>query len=136
MIPNLLQFRPRTALLAYAVGGLALGFCNRPLNLIALRYGIRPGIGTALNVNVLMPLMVAALAILHRRVGFAWIGAIIATLLFYLAMNLVQHPSLAQWSPRAAITGIHPILVMACIGYGVVGTIAALIAAAMRTHPR
>jgi hypothetical protein len=127
---------PGIALLAYALGGLLLGFCNRPLNLIAQRYGIRPGIGTALNVNILMPLLVAALAIFHRRAGIAVLGAVIATIMFHLAFTFVQQPHLSEWSARTTIAGIHPILVAACLGYAVIGAIAAVVAASFRVRAR
>jgi len=128
--------RPRYALLAYALGGLLLGFCNRPLNMIAMRFGIRAGIGTALTVNALMPLLAIGLAIFHRRVGIAWLGAVTMTLLFHLAMTLVQNRDVTQWTPRTSITSIHPVLVVGCIGYGVLGTIAAIITANRVARPR
>jgi hypothetical protein len=119
--------RWRAALVVYASTGLALGLCNRPLNLLALHSGVRPGIGTAVNVNLLMPLVAMFGAWFYPRLRTIWFGSIIASGMFYLGMRLVQVPNVTQWSARATLVGIDPILVAACIGYGIVGSVTALI---------
>jgi len=123
----------RLTLLLYAVAGLALGLCNRPLNLLAQHIGIRPGLGTALNVNILMTAAVACIACSYPRLWTSWLGALVATGMFYLGMRLVQSPNVATWTAKGTLFGVHPILVAACIGYGAVGSLAALAVRPYRT---
>jgi len=115
--------RWRAILLAYCLGGLALGLCNRPLNLLALNLGIRPGLGTALDVNILMSVFAVVAAFFYPRIWTAWLGGFLGSAAFYFGMRLVQSPNVTTWSAKGSFLGVHPILVAACLGYGVLGTL-------------
>jgi len=53
-------------LAAYAACGLTLGLADPLFGQQVLRLGLKPGMATALTVNVLLPLAAAAIAAAHR----------------------------------------------------------------------
>jgi hypothetical protein len=108
-------------LLAYPTSGLVLGLADPLLGPFARQLGARPGVATAASVNLLLPLLAVALAILHARLLSVWVGAVSMTVGLIVGLAAGYHRG--PWSPG----DIPPVLVVAGIGYGILGTIAALV---------
>jgi hypothetical protein len=111
---------------AYPALGLLLGLADSLLGRLAQQLGTRPGVATAVSVNLLLPLAAVALGIAYPRVGSVLLGAVSMT--FGLVVGLaVNYHGGKEWSPIAVLTAIPPVLVAAAIGYAVLGTMAALV---------
>jgi hypothetical protein len=118
---------------AYPLVGLTLGLADPYLGRLAQALGSRPGVATAVSVNLLLPLAAVALGVAYARFWSVWLGALTMTLGFTvgLACQYAQRP---PDGPLEAVTGaIHPILVAAMFGYAALGTGAVL---AMRAWAR
>ncbi|MBI5765417.1 MAG: hypothetical protein HZA51_18060 [Planctomycetes bacterium] len=109
--------RWRVALTIYVVGGVCVGLVCRPLSMWAASSGIRPGVGTFLCVNALMPTLAVVAALYYPRARVATIGAFLSSVCLYLTMRLVQFLDIAQWTIRATIVDVEPVLVAATVGY-------------------
>jgi hypothetical protein len=103
--------------LAYPASGLLLGLADPVLGRLAQSVGTRPGVATAVSVNLLLPLTAAILGVLYARLPAVWLGAVAMTL--GLGAGLAVQYGLP--------TGIPPVLVAATLGYAAIGTIAALL---------
>lgn len=125
--------RWRFAILAYGVGGWLLGLFNTPLRALATRQGWRPGVGTMIDVNVFMPLLAAALAVVYPRVWTALLGALLATISFQLGLGMVRAPNVFRWPLWGTLYAIEPIMVAACIGYAMVGAVMVVLVSPWRT---
>jgi hypothetical protein len=116
----------RSVLLAYLIGGLILGLSDAELGRLVQRIGIRPGFATALSVNILLPIVAIGLGVAVPLVRTAWLGAVSMTLAYIVGLAVVHPPrppvNLADL-PRL----IPPVLVMACAGYGILGSFGALV---------
>jgi hypothetical protein len=110
----------------YVLVGLALGLANRELSQCAQLLGMRPGLATAANVNLLLPLLAIALGVAYPRLATVWLGAVCLTAAFLVGLALI-HPPPQPWNAVTLLGSVHPILVIACVGYGILGTMAALI---------
>src|SRR5450759_4669391 len=88
-------------LLAYVVGGLALGLADAQLGLLAQRFGTRPGVATAVSVNLILPVLAVGLGVVHRRLGWAWLGAVGMSAAFVLGLAVVYPPG-----PRWDVAGL------------------------------
>ncbi len=123
-------FNAWITLAVYVAGGLALGVADSLLGRVAQQAGLRPGVATAVSVNALMPLLAVTLAVLCPLVRTAWGGAVGMTLAL-IAGLACAHP-LPAWDPGTLLRAIHPVLAVAWLGYGILGTIAALATRAVR----
>jgi hypothetical protein len=110
----------------YPALGLLLGLADPLLGRVAQQLGVKPGIATAISVNLLLPLAAVALAIAHPRIGSVLLGAVLMTLGLIVGLAL-QYSRGMEWSPIALLTAIPPVLVAAAVGYAVLGTMAALV---------
>jgi len=117
--------RWRFILPLYVVGGLLLGLAQPHLRNAMVSLGKPPGTGTALDVNLFMPLLAAALAFAYPRLLTAVAGAPLATLAFHIGSRLVENPRFWQWTFMGVFGSLHPILVAACVGYAAVGLLTA-----------
>ena len=116
------------ALAAYPALGLLLGLADPLLGRLAQQVGTKPGVATAVTVNLLLPLAAIALALAHGRLGVAWLGAVLMTA--GLVVGLAAHYARgAVWSPAELLSAVPPVLVAAAVGYAVLGTMAALVTA-------
>jgi hypothetical protein len=120
-------------LLTYPVSGLALGLLDPALGRAAQQLGTRPGMATAVTVNLLLPLVAVALGLAHGRVGRAWLGALAMTLGLSAGLAAWYPPRVLNWSPAGPLGVVPPVLVGALLGYAFLGTAAALVA---RAWPR
>lgn len=115
--------RWRMMMVLYVLGGMLLGLANPALRAAMARIGRHPGIGTALDVNLFMPLLALTLAFLYPRLWMACAGALLATVAFHIGSQLGQNPAVWRWSFMGVVRAVHPILVAACIGYAAIGMV-------------
>jgi len=92
-----------------------------PLQQFAAQAGVRPGIGTAIGINLGLPLFAFALAVWRPRYWSAWVGGVLLALGFFLGAMLRVQPQFWLWTPTLALQVSHPILLGAAVGCGVVG---------------
>jgi hypothetical protein len=111
---------------AYVLGGFALGVADRHLgDWVRQQFGVRPGVATAVSINVVMPMLAVGLAVARPRLGTAWLGALGMTAGFVLGLAVLHRPA-AGWGVGSLLRAVPPVLVMACLGYAVLGTLTAL----------
>lgn len=114
----------------YLLVGFVLGTVDPTLGRAVQSLGLTPGLATAAFVNVLMPLAAIGLAAVHVRWDAAWLGAVGMTATYILGLAIVH--SQAQAAADTSIFGsIPPVLIMACAGYGILGTIAVFVTRTM-----
>ena len=120
-------------LLAYPVIGLVLGLADPDLGRVAQQFGVRPGVATAISVNLLLPLAAVGLACVHARVRTAWLGA--AGLTIGLIAGLaVRYSAVINQPISNMLAAIPPVLVVAMFGYAALGTVAAVMARRRPVH--
>jgi hypothetical protein len=115
---------------SYPLGGLVLGLADALLGGWVQQLGLRPGMATAASVNILLPLLAIGIAVAHQRLGVACLGAAGMTAGFLLGLAMVYPPAL-PWDAGTLLRSIPPVLVLACVGYAVLGTLTALAARAV-----
>jgi len=115
--------RWRLILCLYTAGGLVLGLAQPLLCAAMYRLGKPPGIGTALDVNLFMPLLTIALAFAYPRLWTAALGAMLASAAFHIGSRLTENPQFWLWTLMGIVGKVHPILVAACIGYAAIGMV-------------
>jgi len=103
-------------LIAYVLGGAALGFAAPGLKAAAGSAWGRPGLAVVLVVNIAMPLLVVALSAAYPKLGVALLGTFLATLAFLTAGGPHSLPLGRDWL-LAAAQQIRPLLVVACLAY-------------------
>jgi hypothetical protein len=123
-------------LLAYPVAGLVLGLADPALGRVAQQLGMKPGVATAVSVNALLPLVAVVLGLAHGRIGRAWIGAAAMTLGLVAGLATWYSGGVVDWSPAGLVGALRPVVVLAGLGYGILGTIAALAVRARRRPER
>lgn len=112
----------------YASIGLLVGLAMLPLQLWVPRAGVRPGIAVFFQVNLMMPLLVAILAVLYPRAWFAALGALLAGVSMALGTLLSKEWHFWMWTVPWLGANLSPIVLGATVGYAVVAAIAAAIA--------
>lgn len=110
------------ALAAYILAGAILGALLPTLQTTAARIGLRAGLGAFACVNLFMPLVAVAVAFAYPRFWTAWLGAILMSASLILARLCVANPNPLTWTLPFLAKSIHPILVVAWLGYALVGT--------------
>jgi hypothetical protein len=119
-------------LAAYPACGLALGLADPVLGQAAAQLGTRPGVATAVSVNLILPLVALAVGFLHARVGAAWLGAALLTGGFVAGLAVQYSGGIRGWSLAGLLSSIPPVLVVGGVGYAVLGTVAALVGRTLR----
>jgi hypothetical protein len=112
--------------MAYPVLGLALGLADPLLGRLAQQLGTKPGLATAVTVNLLLPLAAVAFGITHARVANAWLGAVLMTAGLIVGLA-AQYARGGVASPVEVLSAVPPVLVVAAVGYAILGTVAALV---------
>ena len=84
--------------------------------------------------NLLLPLLAIGLCVLHPRVATAWLGAFGMTAAYSLGMAINYLPA-PQWDVVSFVQAMPPVLVVACVGYAILGTAAALISRQVWARP-
>lgn len=112
--------------LSYPAFGLALGLADSLLGQVARQMGVKPGMATAVGVNLLLPCVALALGFAYARLGSVWLGAGTMTLGLIVGLAVRYSPGIGDWSPAGLLSSVPPVLVFAALGYGVLGTIVAL----------
>jgi len=110
----------------YLLGGFALGLADRPFRESVQQLGIRPGLATAASVNLLLPFLAIGLGVAYPRLATAWLGAVGMTAAFIVGLALIHHQG-QPWDAATLLASVPPLLVLACLGYGILGTLAALV---------
>jgi hypothetical protein len=105
-------------LAVYPATGLFLGLADPLLGRLVQQLGTKPGVATAISVNVLLPLVAVALGVAYPRLASVWAGAVCMTVGFGLGLAAQYHHG--EWS----LADVPPVLVAAALGYAAVGTIA------------
>ena len=105
-------------LTAYPAAGLLLGLADPMLGGLVQQLGMKPGVATAVSVNILLPLVAVALGVAYPRLASVWAGALVMTV--GLALGLAAQYHGGEWS----LADVPPVLVAAALGYAAVGTIA------------
>jgi hypothetical protein len=111
----------------YLLGGLCLGLGDQAMGNGVQAIGVKPGIATAASVNLLLPLLAIILGVAYPWARMAWLGALGMTAAYIFGLA-VSHPPAPVWDVATLVRSIPPVLVMACLGYGVLGTLAAMAA--------
>jgi uncharacterized membrane protein required for colicin V production len=114
----------------YVIGGLALGLADPLFGRWVQQLGFRPGFATAGSVNILLPLLAISLGVVHRRISSAIYGAAGITLGFLFGLAN-EYPPPRPWDIALFLHSIPPVLLVACVGYAVLGTLTALVARAL-----
>ena len=129
-----LSARKRWGLLpGYLAAGFVLGLADPQLGRWVQQFGVRPGVATAISVNLVLPLVAIGLAVASRRVGIAVLGAVVMSVAFTLGLATVYFHG-QPWDLPTLLRSIPPVLVLACVGYVVIGTLTALTAQAVGKH--
>ena len=113
----------------YLACGFLLGLADPLLGQGARGLGVKPGVATAVSVNLLLPLAAVVLALLYARLGSVWLGAAVMTagITAGLAVRYLQ-----DWTVAGLLNVFPPVLAAAAVGYAVVGTAAVLAVKALR----
>jgi hypothetical protein len=114
----------------YLAAGLVVGVA--PLQHAAALAGLRPGIGTAIGVNIGLPLLALCIALWKPYYWTAWIGGFLLAFGFFLGALFRAEPKFWMWTSGLAVHMSHPILIAAAVGCGVVGTVGVLICHSVR----
>src|SRR5690242_3932925 len=101
--------------LVYLLGGLGLGLADPQLRQVMQQLGIKPGVATAINVNLILPLLAIVLGLVHRRLLAACFGAVGMTAAFVLGLA-VAYPRAQPWDAATLLRAVPPVLVIACLG--------------------
>jgi hypothetical protein len=117
----------------YLFAALGLGVADQPLGQAAQELGFRPGLVTAAAVNLLLPLLAIVLGAASRRLAIAWFGALVMTGGFLLGLALV-HPQPQPWDAATLFRAVRPVLVLACTGYAILGSLAVLVSRRVRSQ--
>src|SRR5262249_52826402 len=110
-----------------------LGLADPGLGRVAQQLGMKPGVVTAVSVNLLLPLAAVALGVARPRLGGVWLGALTMTLGLVIGLAARYGGGIADWSPAALVAAVPPVLVGALLGYGLLGTLVALAVRACRS---
>jgi hypothetical protein len=113
--------------LAYPAAGLVFGLADPLLGSMVGHLGLKPGVATAVSVNLLLPLVAVGLALLCPRLGSVWLGAVTMTLALIAGLAAQYGAAIKDWSPVALVMAVPPVLVAALFGYALLGTVAALV---------
>jgi hypothetical protein len=111
-------------LMLYPTIGLALGFADPWLGQLAQRLGTKPGVATAVSVNLVLPIAAVILAVAHARLWGAWLGAVAMAIGFAGGLALQHSAGIRDWSLAGILGSIPPVLVAATVGYALLGSIA------------
>jgi hypothetical protein len=111
--------------LAYPAAGLVLGLADPLLGHLAQQMGTKPGVATAVSVNLLLPLVAVGLALARPRLGSVWLGAVTMTLGLIAGLAAQYSGGIKDWSPVGLMAAVQPVLVAALFGYAILGTITA-----------
>lgn len=110
---------------AYALSGLAVGI--GPHQELAAWFGARPGLGVALVINVVLPLVAAILAFIRPRPAWAALGGVALVIGYVAGCMLRREPLFWHWSFGLLKAVTHPILIPAAIAYAIIGTVVAVL---------
>ncbi len=113
-------------LVIYAVGGLSLGLADTSIGRVFQQQGVRPGMATAMTVNVLLPLLTICLGVAHPRIIINWLGTVVMTVAFILGLATLYLPQGAA-NVIAVVREVPPVLVLAFFAYLILGTAAVVL---------
>jgi hypothetical protein len=112
------------ALAVYLLGGLFLGLADPQLGWVALQLGFaKPGVATAVCVNLVLPLLAIGLGLTQPRLPTALFGGIGMAVAYGLGLA-INYPPPQPWDGSTLLGSVKPVLVVACVGYVVLGVAA------------
>lgn|SRR5262249_17471754 len=117
----------------YVIGGFSLGLIDPQFGQCLQTLGAKPGLATALSVNLLLPLLTIALAAVFPHHAMVWLGAVFTTAAF--ATGLAVHYLPRPWDLGSLCRSVPPVLVLACLGYGMLGTLVVAVVPVLRKRP-
>jgi hypothetical protein len=109
----------------YLAAGLCLGLADRQLGRLVQGVGLRPGVATAVVVNIVMPIVAVGLAAAHPRIRGVVVGAVGMTVFYTLGLACTYRGH--GWDVLALLRAVPPVLVLACAGYAVLGVVTTLL---------
>lgn len=111
--------RWKTALAAYAAGGAFFGMAW--LEGAAGWLGLRPGMGTMVAINLVLPLWTALVALWYPSRRLAAAGGLVVAAGWAIARLLVHNVHFWRWDLPLLGRVAQPILVAAALGYALIG---------------
>ncbi len=120
--------------LAYLLGGLGVGAA--PFQELAVALGVRPGVGTLVVINMILPLIAGVFGLLRPSPSSAGAGGLLLTLGYVAGAMLRRQPLPWLWSVPLLGSVTHPILIVATLGYAGIGVAAACVMRGAFDHSR
>ena len=112
----------RLILPSYLLGGLTIGlFLPAMQNFANAQWG-RAGIAVFLVINVIMPILVIALAAIYPKLIVTVIGGLLATFTFLFTTGLTPPKLSVNWL-KDLVGQMGPIVTVATVGYLVLGVL-------------
>ena len=110
---------------AYVIGGLVLGLADPWFGGLFRTLGVKPGLATAASVNLVMPVLAVGLAAIRPRIGTT-LGGVVGMVGGFLVGLAAVYGREGWWNPLELARGVSPVLVLASVGYAVIGTLTVL----------
>jgi hypothetical protein len=123
---RLLAAKGWLVLVIFAIGGLSLGLADTAFGQVFQQRGVKPGMATAMTVNVLLPLLTICLGVMHPRLIINWLGTIAMTVAYVLGLAILYLPNGAA-DVAAVVAAVPPVIVLAFFAYLVLGTAAVVL---------
>lgn len=124
--------RWRIVLPLYGAFGAALALADPIVQPWVQRQGLKPGVVTAVDINLLLPTAMVVLAAWYPKVWTAVVGALLGMAGFILAHMLQREWHFWLWTLGSLAASTHPIQVVATAGYAVIGSVTAAIVGTVR----
>jgi hypothetical protein len=110
----------------YLLGGLIPGLADGEFGRLMQALKPMAGMATAFSVNIVLPLVAAGLAVAVPRLRTVWAGVITMTAGYIIGLAIV-HPPVGPVKVLELPRLVPPVLVLACFGYCIVGTMTAMV---------
>ncbi len=111
--------------LVYFLSGLGVG--AGPFQELAVALGVRPGVGTFVVINMILPVIAGLFGLLRPSPRSAGVGGLLLTLGYVAGAMLRRQPLPWLWSVPLLGAVTHPILLVAALGYAGIGVVAACV---------
>jgi len=131
-MPHVASGKKWLVLPIYLLAGFALGLGDPHFGRCLQQLGVKPGLATAASVNLVLPVLAILLAIVSARVPIALLGAVCMSAGLFLGLAAAYNPK--PWDAATLLSAVPPVLVLAGVGYAVIGTITVLVSRAFASR--